>query len=144
MAGTFRNLRACGRRNTDLLAKQIEEFRPQVAVVADENVLKELKQSWVLMSRSWRSVSKPESMRARSRGWIRDVGNCRRGGHGSHLRGGQARKRVGLANKETLVASGKLIIEAMRASGTELLPVDSEHNGAHQAFRAGAAMKSPN
>jgi len=46
-------------------------------------------------------------------------------------------KRVGLANKETLVASGKLIIEAMRASGTELLPVDSEHNGAHQAFRAG-------
>ena len=46
-------------------------------------------------------------------------------------------KRVGLANKETLVASGKLIIEAMRTSGTELLPVDSEHNGAHQAFRAG-------
>jgi 1-deoxy-D-xylulose-5-phosphate reductoisomerase len=30
-------------RNTDLLAKQIEEFRPQVAVVADENVLQELK-----------------------------------------------------------------------------------------------------
>jgi 1-deoxy-D-xylulose-5-phosphate reductoisomerase len=46
-------------------------------------------------------------------------------------------KRVGLANKETLVASGKLVIEAMRASGTELLPVDSEHNGAHQCFRAG-------
>jgi 1-deoxy-D-xylulose-5-phosphate reductoisomerase len=46
-------------------------------------------------------------------------------------------KRVGLANKETLVASGKLVIEAMRASGAELLPVDSEHNGAHQSFRAG-------
>ncbi len=46
-------------------------------------------------------------------------------------------KRVGLANKETLVASGKLVIEAARASGTELLPVDSEHNGAHQCFRAG-------
>lgn len=46
-------------------------------------------------------------------------------------------KRVGLANKEVLVASGKLVIEAARKSGTELIPVDSEHNGAHQCFRAG-------
>ena len=46
-------------------------------------------------------------------------------------------KRVGLANKEVLVASGKLVIDAMRASGAELIPVDSEHNGAHQCFRAG-------
>ena len=46
-------------------------------------------------------------------------------------------KRVGLANKEVLVASGKLVIEAARKSGTELIPVDSEHNGAHQCLRAG-------
>ena len=46
-------------------------------------------------------------------------------------------KRVGLANKEVLVASGNLVIDAMRASGAELIPVDSEHNGAHQCFRAG-------
>ena len=46
-------------------------------------------------------------------------------------------KRVGLANKEVLVAGGKLVMEAMRASGAELIPVDSEHNGAHQCFRAG-------
>jgi len=46
-------------------------------------------------------------------------------------------KRVGLANKEVLVAGGKLVTEAMLASGAELIPVDSEHNGAHQCFRAG-------
>jgi 1-deoxy-D-xylulose-5-phosphate reductoisomerase len=46
-------------------------------------------------------------------------------------------KRVGLANKEVLVASGKLVTDAMRASSAELIPVDSEHNGAHQCFRAG-------
>jgi 1-deoxy-D-xylulose-5-phosphate reductoisomerase len=46
-------------------------------------------------------------------------------------------KRVGLANKEVLVASGRLVIDAMTASGAELIPVDSEHNGAHQCFRAG-------
>ncbi len=47
------------------------------------------------------------------------------------------RKRIGLANKEVLVASGRLVMEAARHAGTELIPVDSEHNGAHQCFRAG-------
>ena len=46
-------------------------------------------------------------------------------------------KRVGLANKEVLVSGGKLVMEAVAASGAELLPVDSEHNGAHQCLRAG-------
>jgi 1-deoxy-D-xylulose-5-phosphate reductoisomerase len=49
----------------------------------------------------------------------------------------RAKKRVGLANKEVLVASGGLVMAAARAQGTELIPVDSEHNGAHQCFRAG-------
>jgi 1-deoxy-D-xylulose-5-phosphate reductoisomerase len=46
-------------------------------------------------------------------------------------------KTVGLANKEVLVASGELVTAAARASGTELIPVDSEHNGVHQCMRAG-------
>jgi 1-deoxy-D-xylulose-5-phosphate reductoisomerase len=46
-------------------------------------------------------------------------------------------KTVGLANKEVLVAAGSLVMEAARQSGTPLLPVDSEHNGAHQCLRAG-------
>jgi len=46
-------------------------------------------------------------------------------------------KRVGLANKEVLVASGRLVTSAQQASGAELIPVDSEHNGAHQCLRAG-------
>jgi len=46
-------------------------------------------------------------------------------------------KRIGLANKEVLVASGKLVTEAAREAGAELIPVDSEHNGVHQCLRAG-------
>jgi 1-deoxy-D-xylulose-5-phosphate reductoisomerase len=46
-------------------------------------------------------------------------------------------KRVGLANKEVLVTSGRLVMDAVRASGAELLPIDSEHNGVHQCLRAG-------
>jgi 1-deoxy-D-xylulose-5-phosphate reductoisomerase len=46
-------------------------------------------------------------------------------------------KRVGLANKEVLVAGGRLVMDAVKASGAELLPIDSEHNGVHQCLRAG-------
>jgi len=46
-------------------------------------------------------------------------------------------KRVGLANKEVLVSGGRLVMEAVRQSGAELLPIDSEHNGVHQCLRAG-------
>jgi 1-deoxy-D-xylulose-5-phosphate reductoisomerase len=46
-------------------------------------------------------------------------------------------KRVGLANKEVLVSGGRLVMDAVKASGAELLPIDSEHNGVHQCLRAG-------
>ena len=46
-------------------------------------------------------------------------------------------KRVGLANKEVLVSGGRLVMEAVKESGAELLPIDSEHNGVHQCLRAG-------
>ena len=46
-------------------------------------------------------------------------------------------KRVGLANKEVLVSAGRLVMDAVKESGAELLPIDSEHNGVHQCLRAG-------
>lgn len=49
----------------------------------------------------------------------------------------QAGRRVALANKEALVAAGDLVMAAARASGAEVLPVDSEHNAVHQCLRAG-------
>lgn len=44
---------------------------------------------------------------------------------------------MGLANKEVLVSGGKLVMDAARRHGSEIIPVDSEHNGAHQCLRAG-------
>ncbi|QFU25378.1 1-deoxy-D-xylulose-5-phosphate reductoisomerase [Shewanella eurypsychrophilus] len=46
----------------------------------------------------------------------------------------KAGKRVLLANKESLVMSGRLFIDAMRESGAQVLPVDSEHNAIFQAM----------
>ena len=49
-----------------------------------------------------------------------------------------AGKTIGLANKEVLVASGKACDgRRARSTGPHLIPVDSEHNGAHQCLRAG-------
>jgi len=47
-------------------------------------------------------------------------------------------KRVGIANKEVLVAAGDVMTRAAHEHGGEILPVDSEHNAVHQALRCGS------
>ncbi|KAB2892019.1 MAG: 1-deoxy-D-xylulose-5-phosphate reductoisomerase [Desulfobulbaceae bacterium] len=49
----------------------------------------------------------------------------------------QAGKDVGLANKETLVMAGRIVMDAVAAQGVQLLPVDSEHSAIFQALEAG-------
>src|SRR5205814_4174720 len=51
------------------------------------------------------------------------------------LRALEAGNGVALVIEETLVMAGELMTEAARASGAELLPVDSEHNALHQCLR---------
>jgi len=46
----------------------------------------------------------------------------------------RAGKRVGLANKECLVTAGRIFMQAAKASGAEVVPVDSEHAAVHQAL----------
>lgn len=48
-----------------------------------------------------------------------------------------AGKDIGLANKETLVMAGALVMDAVRKSGVRLLPIDSEHSAIFQALEAG-------
>ncbi len=49
----------------------------------------------------------------------------------------RAGKRVGIANKEVLVAAGDVMTRTAHEHGGEILPVDSEHNAVHQALRCG-------
>lgn len=53
------------------------------------------------------------------------------------LAAAQAGKKILLANKETLVLAGHLFMEAVRASGCALLPIDSEHNAIFQSLPRG-------
>ena len=54
----------------------------------------------------------------------------------------RAGKDIALANKETLVVAGDLVMDAVRAAGVHLLPVDSEHCAIHQALRGHASNSS--
>jgi 1-deoxy-D-xylulose-5-phosphate reductoisomerase len=128
-------------RNVERLALQIAEFRPKVAVVADDASLVKLVQ--LLRENGTRIPelgSGPTAMvQAASSPEAAFVMSAIVGVSGLEATYQAVRlgKRVGLANKEVLVAAGKLVTDAMGESRAELLPVDSEHNGAHQCLRAG-------
>jgi len=128
-------------RNVELLASQIAEFSPAVAVVADQTALDALRK--ILKTNGTKLPELAFGPEARvavaiapEAGFVMSAIVGVEGLEATYEAVCKG-KRVGLANKEVLVASGKLVTAAMRASGAELIPVDSEHNGAHQCFRAG-------
>ncbi len=130
--------------NVDLLGEQILRFRPSIAVTATEQSRQNLIDRLTglgLPRAEWPEIGYGTQARveAATAGEVDFVLSAIVGVAGLEATYGAIRqgKRVGLANKEVLVASGKLVIEAARKSGTELIPVDSEHNGAHQCLRAG-------
>jgi 1-deoxy-D-xylulose-5-phosphate reductoisomerase len=128
-------------RNVALLAPQIAEFKPKVAVVADETALQQLRnllkeQGIPLPELASGPAARVAVAVAPEASFVMSAIVGVEGLEATYEAVRRA-KRVGLANKEVLVASGRLVIDATRASGAELIPVDSEHNGAHQCLRAG-------
>ena len=129
--------------NTGLLIQQVLKFRPRVVVTATEqsreSLIKRLAES--LPRSEWPDLRYGAQARveAATDPEVDFVMSAIVGVAGLEATYEAIRcgKRVGLANKEVLVASGQLVIDAARKSGTEMIPVDSEHNGAHQCLRAG-------
>src|ERR1700722_7783619 len=128
-------------RNVDLLAQQIVEFRPQVVVLQDAESIERLRA--ILPDSGIRVpelLSGPEALVQIAVAPEADTVMSSIVGVAGLDATYQAichGKRVGLANKEVLVSGGKLVMDAVKRHGTELIPVDSEHNGAHQCLRAG-------
>ena len=131
-------------QNVDLLASQILEFRPHVAVVATSDSLARLSEKLLaegLPRAEWPELlwGDPARVQVAVAPEVDTVISAIVGVAGLEATYEAVRrgKRVGLANKEVLVSGGKLVMQAVRESGAELVPVDSEHNGAHQCLRAG-------
>jgi 1-deoxy-D-xylulose-5-phosphate reductoisomerase len=130
--------------NVEALYSQITEFHPKVAVVADQETLDRLFRKLdhsSLPRERWPQLSAGPRARveAATDSTVDFVMSAIVGVAGleATYEAIKRKKRIGLANKEVLVASGRLVMTAARENAVDLLPVDSEHNGAHQCFRAG-------
>jgi 1-deoxy-D-xylulose-5-phosphate reductoisomerase len=130
--------------NTGLLLEQVREFRPQVAITATTSGQERLRGGLLesgIPRADWPELGSGAAGRlaVATASEVDTVISAIVGVAGLEATYEALRlgKRVGLANKEVLVTGGKLVMEAVRQSGAVLVPVDSEHNGAHQCLRAG-------
>jgi 1-deoxy-D-xylulose-5-phosphate reductoisomerase len=129
-------------RNTGLFASQILEFHPKVAVTAaGTGELAERLEALGMPRSEWPEIGTgaADLVAISSAPEVDTVVSAIVGVSGLEAthEAAVAGKRIGLANKEVLVSSGDLMMKAVREHSAELLPIDSEHNGAHQCLRAG-------
>jgi len=126
---------ACG-RNTSLLREQIAEFRPELAVCASEEDRKELAGWAKAQGIVLETASGDEGVIEASRYDSDIVLNSLMGVRGllPTYNAVKAGRDVAIANKETLVAGGVVIMEEVRRSGVRFLPVDSEHSAIFQCL----------
>lgn len=126
--------------NVELLAEQVEQYRPRLVSVSDEEsaekLLYEMKRRGVT-SRPEIGVGVDGLCEVATCDGVEIVIGAVVGARGllPTYRALELGRRVALANKETLVVAGELMTRAAEKSGAELLPVDSEHNALHQCLR---------
>lgn len=122
-------------RNVAQMRELCEEFQPQFAVMADEQAAQALRAELSTL-RTQVLAGREALAEVAGNGASDTVMAAIVGGAGlvPTLAAVHAGKRVLLANKEALVMSGQLFIDAARASGAQILPVDSEHNAIFQCL----------
>lgn len=121
--------------NVELLAEQIERYRPElVSVQSPEDARRLAARFNVEVIPGIEGACAVASMSSADTVIAAIVGAAGIAPVHAALRAG---KRVGIANKEVLVAAGDVMTQAAREHGGEILPVDSEHNAVHQALHAG-------
>lgn len=124
-------------RNVDVMLEQARQFQPQYIVMANERTARDLRAD---LQSEGLSISVESGLDAMSQvvadGEVDVVMAAIVGAAGLSptMAAVRAGKTVLLANKETLVMTGALFMDAVKASGTVLLPVDSEHNAIFQCL----------
>ena len=121
--------------NVDVIEKQIREFKPQYAAMVDENAAKQLKER--VSDLDVKVMSGMEGVSfcaAEAKGDITLNAVVGMAGLKPTLDAINAGKTIALANKETLVAGGKLVTDAAKKNKVSILPVDSEHSAIFQCL----------
>ena len=125
--------------NVELLARQVEEFAPSLVSVCDEqrraallNLLPPGHGCTVLCGSEGNvQVASHEDAVFTVSAMVGALGLL------PTLAAIEAGKDIGLANKETLVMAGQLVMRAVERAAVQLLPIDSEHSAIFQALEAG-------
>lgn len=135
-AASFEVVALAGGTNTKLLAQQAREFQPRGIAVArpSEPLPEEFSRCDVHLGRD----SALQLVRSHARKGDLVVGAMvGSAGIAPILEAINKGCDIALANKETLVAAGAIVIEAARRSGSKIIPVDSEHSAIMQCLRSG-------
>ncbi len=124
-------------RNVDALVALCQRFRPELAVIGDAALESALRGAIAAAGLATRVASGPAGLREAAGGSTSDIviaAIVGAAGLDSTLAAARAGKRLLLANKEAVVMAGPLLFDALRASGGELIPIDSEHNAIFQCL----------
>ena len=136
----YRVVALTANRDVERLFAQCQEFLPDYAVMADESSAEKLAEQVTAQGLKVKVLAGTEGLERVAALTETDyvmaaiVGAA---GLLPTLAAARAGKRVLLANKEALVMSGHLFMQAVRDNGAELLPIDSEHNAIFQCMPQG-------
>ena len=130
---------------TDLLLRQVEEFHPAMVAVTDERAADKVQAAFANMVHAPRLLRGAEGLRTLAAQSGADVVlNAVVGAAGlpATLAALESGCDVALANKESLVTGGALVLEAAEKHNAKLLPVDSEHSAIFQCLQDAYSAKS--
>lgn len=125
----------------DEFLAQVNEFRPEYAALADETAGKAVAAQ--IPQGVKFGYGEAAALDAVGYGETAFVAATGFAGLGYSLKAAALKKDIALANKETLVCGGELVMREIKRAGVALMPVDSEHSALWQAlhFRADAPFK---
>jgi 1-deoxy-D-xylulose-5-phosphate reductoisomerase len=128
--------------NVEEMARQVEQFKPQRVVMVDaaaaDQLAAVLKQKGLIAGIEY-AQSAIESIASCAEVDVVMASIVGAAGLAPSLAAARAGKRLLLANKEALVVGGDLFMEAVKAGGGKLLPIDSEHSAVFQSLPEDAA-----
>ena len=140
----FRVVALTAGRNIKLLVQQIQRHQPELVALADADLLPELQQRLDDLPQSERPQQPPQLVGGpdglnTAAAWstadlvVTGIVGC--AGLLPTIAAIRAGKDLALANKETLIAAGPVVLPELKTSGSRLLPADSEHSAIFQCLQ---------
>ncbi|MEM1252109.1 MAG: 1-deoxy-D-xylulose-5-phosphate reductoisomerase [Cyanobacteria bacterium P01_H01_bin.21] len=134
----FRLVGIAAGRNVTLLAEQVRQFKPEIVAICDESKLTELKDAIADVDPQPQILAGKEGIVEVARygdaeAVVTGIVGC--AGLLPTIAAIKAGKDIALANKETLIAGGPVVLPLVEKHGVKLLPADSEHSAIFQCMQ---------